>query len=332
MNIYINGKNLSITLEKEKNLYEILKPIEEWCNLNEFLINKIFINETEFSNEIDDKYSSIPIEEIKNINIEALSYGEYSLDSIISIIGYIEKISETVAETLRENDINDLIDGINWLLESIPRAIFLFNMNLESYNIMHLLKMLEVKLERIGELVENKDEFIEFFKEDLKPFLKDKVLPVMNDIIKEAKINTLSNFALNVNKNNALYKIGSIIRFAPFITDTLENIVNNLQTGDDREAFIYAEKFSRSVGYIFNVFSSVAGIYNIDYRNITKNEETLREIINDFNDMMNNVLEAFSGEDYVSIADILEYEIKEKLENIIEYIPLIEDYIEKLNV
>ena len=48
--------------------------------------------------------------------------------------------------------------------------------------------------------------------------------------------------------------------------------------------------------------------------------------------MMNNVLEAFSNEDYISIADILEYEIKDKLKDIINYIPVVEEYIEKLNV
>ena len=48
--------------------------------------------------------------------------------------------------------------------------------------------------------------------------------------------------------------------------------------------------------------------------------------------MMNNVLEAFSNEDYISIADLLEYEIKERIENIMNYIPLVEEYIEKLNV
>mgnify|MGYP006912272649 FL=1 len=48
--------------------------------------------------------------------------------------------------------------------------------------------------------------------------------------------------------------------------------------------------------------------------------------------MMNNLLDAFSNEDYISIADLLEYEIKEKIENIMDYTPLLEEYIERLNV
>ena len=44
MKIFINGKELSATLENEKNAYEVLKPVEEWCNSNSFLINRIIID------------------------------------------------------------------------------------------------------------------------------------------------------------------------------------------------------------------------------------------------------------------------------------------------
>ena len=48
--------------------------------------------------------------------------------------------------------------------------------------------------------------------------------------------------------------------------------------------------------------------------------------------MMNIVLDSFANVDYISIADLLEYEIKDRIENIMNYIPLVEEYIEKLNV
>ena len=56
MKIFINGKELSVMLENEENAYEILKPIEEWCNSNDFLINKVIIDEREFQPYIDEEY------------------------------------------------------------------------------------------------------------------------------------------------------------------------------------------------------------------------------------------------------------------------------------
>ena len=330
MNIFINGKELYVTLENEANAYEVLKPIEEWCNSNDFLINKVVIDNTEMQPYIDEEYETIPIENIQKIEVEALSQAEYSLYSIMSIVEYLEKVSNTVSVNIK--DIEDLKDGMYWVLDSIPRTIFLFNMSLESYGIIHLLKMLEVKLEKFNNASDNIDKFNEFFNNELKPFLTEKMLPAMYLVIEEAKINTIFLFAGNITSSNALYKVGSLPKFLPLILDVLDSIVNKLQSGNDKEAFIYAEKFSRIVSYAFSILSNVASIYSIDYSNISLNSVTLTDAINDFNEMMNNVLEAFANEDYISIADLLEYEIKDRIENIMNYIPIVEEHIEKLNV
>lgn len=338
MKIFINGKELSATLENEKNAYEVLKPVEEWCNSNSFLINRILIDEKEMSPYIDEEYKNIAIENIKKIDIEALSHSEYYLSSMISIIEYIEKISKVDSITLSEKDIEDLKDGIFWILDSVPRAIFLCNMNLEIHGVIHILKMLEVKLERLNTLTDNEeynnysDKVKEFFQDDFKPFLNDKVLPSMDMVLQDAKINAIIIFANNINENNALYKIGTLPKFQPFIIEILDEVVDKLQTGKDKEAFIYAEKFSHIVGLSFSVLSKVAEICSIDYSNIKIDNISLLDSINDFNSMMNNLLDAFSNEDYISIADLLEYEIKEKIENIMDYTPLLEEYIERLNV
>ena len=330
MNIFINGKELSVMLENETNAYEVLKPIEEWCNSNDFLINKIIIDNTEMQPYIDEEYETIPVENIQKIEVEALSQAEYSLYSIMSIVEYIEKVSNTVSVTAK--DIEDLKDGMYWVLDSIPRTIFLFNMSLDSYGIIHILKMLEVKLEKFNNASDNIDKFNEFFNNEFKPFLTEKMLPTMYTVIEEAKINTIFLFAGNITGSNALYKVGSLPKFLPLILDILDSIVNKLQSGNDKEAFIYAEKFSRIVSYAFSILSNVASIYSIDYSQISLNSVTLTDAINDFNEMMNNVLDAFANEDYISIADLLEYEIKERIENIMNYIPLVEEHIEKLNV
>ena len=338
MKIFINGKELSATLENEKNAYEVLKPVEEWCNSNSFLINRILIDEKEMSPYIDEEYKNIAIENIKKIDIEALSHSEYYLSSMISIIEYIEKVSKVDSITLSEKDIEDLKDGIFWILDSVPRAIFLCNMNLETHGVIHILKMLEVKLERLNTLTDNEeynnysDKVKEFFQDDFKPFLNDKVLPSMDMVLQDAKINAIIIFANNINENNALYKIGTLPKFHPFIIEILDEVVDKLQTGKDKEAFIYAEKFSHIVGLSFSVLAKVAEICSIDYSNIKIDNISLLDSINDFNSMMNNLLDAFSNEDYISIADLLEYEIKEKIENIMDYTPLLEEYIERLNV
>ena len=95
MNIFINGKELSVMLENEKNAYEILKPIESWCNSNDFLINKVNIDGRELQPYIDEEYETIPIDNVQKIEVEALSHAEYYLYSIMSIIEYFQNFSNT---------------------------------------------------------------------------------------------------------------------------------------------------------------------------------------------------------------------------------------------
>ena len=71
MNIFINGKELSAIIENEKNAYEVLKPIEKWCNSNDFLINKIIIDNIELEPYINEEYTNIDLENINKIEIEA---------------------------------------------------------------------------------------------------------------------------------------------------------------------------------------------------------------------------------------------------------------------
>ena len=144
MQIFINGKELQATLENEKNAFEVLKPIEEWCNSNFFLINKVIIDDKEYSSEIDEEYTNISIDTISKIEIEALTHSEYYLSSLLSIIEYINIIAKT--SSLESSDIDNLKDGLSWILDSLPRAIFLCNMNLETYNILNILLKLYIVL------------------------------------------------------------------------------------------------------------------------------------------------------------------------------------------
>ena len=333
MQIFINGKELQATLENEKNAFEVLKPIEEWCNSNFFLINKVIIDDKEYSSEIDEEYTNISIDTISKIEIEALTHSEYYLSSLLSIIEYINIIAKTIS--LESSDIDNLKDGLSWILDSLPRAIFLCNMNLETYNILHILKMIEVKLERLNTLTDNNADIKsiqDFFETDIKSFIIEKVIPTMEVVLEDAKINTIIIFANNITKENSLYKIGTLPTFLPLIQEILDKVVSKLQTGNDKDAFLYAEKFSRIVEFTFSIISTVADVYSLDYSDISFNNTNLKDYIADFNDMMNNVLDAFSNEDYISIADLLEYEIKDRIENIMNYIPEIEKHIEKLNV
>lgn len=330
MKVFINNKELSISLENEKNAFDIISQIEILCNENKLLISRILINDEEF---ILSNTCNVEVKKIEIINIEALSFTEYALDSLFSIREYTQRISDITPETVIDDDVDSILEGINWILESVPQVLFLVNMALEDYSIMHILKILEVKKENLIALKndDNKDNIIEFLKDDLKPFLKEKMIITMDILISEAEINTILALTINTDKSNALYRISSLKAFSDVIVKLIRNIVDNLQTGNDKDAFILSEKFSKVVSSIFAVISQVLNIYDINLESIKKDGVSLKEKVLNFNNITNNIVDAFQNEDYVSIADILEYEIIDEIESIMDYIDIIEKEIENKN-
>lgn len=334
MKVYLNDKEFEITLEKETTLYEVVKPIEEWCNRSGLLISEFSINNNDMTFDIVEKEDlNIDVNEVKDLHIYALTYSEYAMSSLASIVEYIEKISDIVPETLTIKTALDISNGLMWIIDSLPRTIYLLKMNIEDLSVMHIIKMLEVKKERIEALVkEGNDKNIkDFFANDFKPFLKDKVIVKMNNLKIDSEINTLLSLSANINKNNSLYSIGSVDKYILLMISMLDNITLFLQTGNDKEAFALLEKFSSGISAISKIIHTSTSLHSINMRDIVLDNLDLSSLINIFNTSMKNVLESFANEDYVSVSDILSYEVKEQLESLVKYPALIEATIERKN-
>ena len=329
MKVFINGKEIAITLEGETKLIEIIEPIEKMCNDGGLLISKTAIN-GEFA-EIDN-IESLDISSVDTFHIEALSYSEHALETLSSIREYIITVSDTINGSITDDDINSITNGIDWILDALPQIIFLLNMKLETHSVMHIIKTLEVKKENILNLKTDYDELKKFLENDIKPFLKEKMLDTINLIISDGEVNAISMLTVDINKENALYRIGALNVFLPIINNIIDEIVLNLQKGNDKEAFLLSEKFSRAVSSTFTVISFVLNIYDIDIADVKKDGIALKDKTDIFNIIINNIIEAFKNEDYISIADLLEYEVKDETVNIFDYIPIIEKEIENKNV
>jgi len=329
MKVFINNKEIDITLEGETKLKEVIDPIEKMCNDNGLLISRTIVNDEVAPIE---NIESLDILSVNTLHIEALSYSEHALETLSSIREYIVTVSDTINESITDEDINNVTHGIDWIVEALPQIIFLLNMKLETHSVMHIIKTLEVKKENILNLEQDREELKKFLVNDIKPFLKDKMLATLKLIESDGEINAIAMLTVDVNKGNALYRVGALNGFLFIINKIIDDVVLNLQKGNDKEAFILSEKFSRAVSSTFTIISSVLNIYDIDITTVKKDGVPLSEKADLFNEIINNIIEAFKNEDYISIADLLEYEVKGETLSIFEYIPIIEKEIENKNV
>lgn len=326
MEFFINGQKIDITLEGETSLSKILQGIEDWCVSSELIINRLIIDEKDIFYSITDENIPKDISGIKRVDIESVTYFEYAFNSFVGIVEYINNICQSEVNV---SGIKDVVEGIEFITESIPRTTFLLNISLDKYDILDQMKMLEARCERMKELSKSPNEALKFFKEEIQVYLKEKFINTLLLMLEETHANLLLSFTRNITSENILYRIGSLKSFTQPLVEILEQMVSYLQTGNDKNAFNLVEKFSKSIESIFHIISKALYLYNIETNDVEFEGTTLTVFIDDINNNMKNIIEAFHNEDYVSIADIFEYEIKDRIILLSRYINLIEKMIEK---
>ncbi len=327
MQFFINGQKLNITLDGSETISSVFEGINSWCENSGFVINKIMINEKYEFYSVDEKIFDTfkNKDDIKDVHIEAISNFEYAYGSFIDIVDYVRRLASADVD----NNINvaDIVIGANMVIDGIPRTTFLLGATLEKYDIIGEIKIFEARIERLKEFENNKEAAIKCFINDVQPFLRDTFLKILLDILDDVEIALLMSISSDITANNALYRIGTLSSFIEPLTHVIDDIVSYIQIGDDRQGFIKIEKFSKSIEVIFSIISKVLNVYELKYEDITYNGEGFVSFIEEINSHMTAIVEAFDNNDYVTVADILEYEVKEKIDSLGNYMAIIEKTI-----
>ncbi len=327
MQFFINGQNLNITLDGSETIESIFNGINSWCEQNSFVINKITINEKNEFYSVDEKIFTLftKKDDIKDVYIEAVSNFEYAYNSFITMVDYTRRLA--FIEVQDKIDINEIVTGTNMVIDGIPRTTFLLGTNIDKYDIIGEMKVFESRIERLKEFENDTSAAIECFTNDVQPFLRDTFLKILLSILNDVEISLLLSISNDITLTNALYRIGTLNSFIEPLINVIDDIVSYIQIGDDKQGFIKIEKFSKSIEIIFLIISKVLSVYELNYESISYNGENFVSFIDEINSHMSAIVEAFDNNDYVTVADILEYEIKDKLLILGDYISTIEKTI-----
>ncbi len=327
MEFFINGQNLNVTFDGSETVEKIFNDINSWCEQSNFIINQITINKEYQFYSVDEKIFDMfkNKDDIGDVYIEAISHFEYAYNSFINIVDYIRLLAS--AEITDKINVSEIVDGSNIVVDGIPRTTFLLGTSLEKYDIIGEIKIFEARIERLKELENDSEAATQCFINDIQPFLRDTFLKTILSILDDIEVNLLLSISSDITQTNALYRIGILNSFIDPLVNVINDIVSYIQIGDDKQGFLKIEKFSKSIEIIFLIISKVLNAYELEYESISYNGVTFTSFIDEINEFMNAIVEAFDNNDYVTVADILEYEIKDKLSTLGEYMAIIEKNI-----
>ncbi len=325
MEIRINNYPVEIVLENEKTIKDVIVSITGWINQKNLIFAGIDIDGTEY--HIDDA-PDFSIENISLINClvqsradivyETVNEGIFYCDRVIDFLQHLEE------EPMDTDELEDLVSGVEWLEEVFPTISNLLGMNLETTKyrdttISHYVKMLDELRHRVVKFVAEMNEKGEI---DIEDSLFINLKEIFNMFLTSEEMKRLIIESID-SPDVLINSLKEIKENLPGQKAILEKAAVSFQTGNDSKGM---EQLFNFVDFMFSYTRTcyqISPVFDISLKDIVIGEESLEEKNRELQILLNETVDIMENNDMISLADILEYEIGESMENLEQYIDLL---------
>ncbi len=285
MNIIINGEKIDFTLEKEKTAGEVMNGLTTWLDDSSLLVGGISID----GNQViiaDDVWRTLPVGSIVDLEIEAIDIREGRIRQLETARDYFVLMNNAAKEKDIES-IKELSDGFPDLLRILPHLLGETSSPVFSPG-------LEKKLGDAGFPLDSNelDHTILTSESERTAMLLEVRRRETSDPLAEARGSAAALVA---------------------ISDKLDDVAVNLQTGKDKLAM-------DTIIFLTELLQAL--IRSIAW--INGNDE-YESVIDDLTGILAELESALTVSDTVLIGDLLEYEIKPRLQELPERLGFTEE-------
>lgn len=325
MEIRINNYPVEIVLENEKTVKDVITSITGWINQKNLIFSGIDIDGTEYNVE---EAPDLLIENISSINCLVQSRADVVYETVNEGIFYCDRVVDFLQqledEPMDTEELEDLISGVEWLQEVFPTISNLLGVNLEKTKyrdstIDHYIKMLDELRHRVVKFIaEMKDDGEIDIEDSLFINLKEIFhILLASDEMKRLIIESIDSPDILINS------LKEIKEHLPEQKEILEKAAISYQSGNDSQGM---EQLFNFIDFMFNYTRTcyqISPVFDISLQDIVLEDESLEEKNRELQILLNETVDIMENNDMISLADILEYEIVESMENLEQYIDLL---------
>jgi hypothetical protein len=320
MEILINDESLDFTLEKEKNLGDIIKGLEECVLKNGNVIESITVD----NRIVPFDYGSADFHEnisgINQLKIIVQSQVELAVSTLITVGEYIYKIQDeyTKQQCIECHEV--ILEGLKLIHEGI----------IDSLRMLHIKSMFVIK-DKDRTLLDILVKFNKLIIKYEKRYLDEQGKKSLTDLLDEVVHILPRIFQWAVIKNHETFKdferLNAISYLKIIFSDLLsicsqsvnkfEEIGKNLQLGEDRLAF-------NDLYYLTELFDEIITILNFgknteffDRILTLQHRDEFERLFRQIMDRLKKTEKAFKDGDMITLGDVFEYEIKPLFENLL---------------
>lgn len=325
MEIQINNYPVEIELEDEKTIKDVVDSISQWANSRALIFIGIDIDGNYFGLE---EIPDLSIEGVSVLNCLVQSRADIVYETLNEAIIYCDKVIDYMVEIKQQgadaDELEDLVSGMDWLQEVFSTVSHLLNMDMSEINFRD--KNVDYYVNLLIEMKRTINLFLAENQENGVPQLDDALFHNLKEIyaifMVSEEMKRLITESID-SPDTLIVSLKDIRTVLPEQIKNLEEAAVAYQTGKDDEA---AEKLFQFIDFMFDFTRTcyqVAPVFNIDLREIVIDDVSLDDKNRELQSLLHDTLEVMENNDMISLADILEYEIMESINNIDKYIEVL---------
>ncbi len=325
MEVKINNYPVEILLENEKTARDVVVAIGEWINQKNLIFVGIDIDGEHYN---VDEAPETPVEKIGEINCLVQSRADVVYDTVNEAIVYCDRVLDFLhhleEEPMDSDELEDMISGMEWLQEVFVTISALLRMDMKE------MKFRDGSVadfyERLEKMKHNVINFLSEMKENGEVDIDDSLFLNLREILgmflvsnemKRLVVESIDSPDVLINSLKEVQKI------LPEQKGILEKAAVSYQTGNDTQGMDQLFQFIDFMfGYTRTCYQ-IAPVFDVNLSDIVIDGLSLEEKNRELQTMLNETLDIMESNDMISLADILEYEIKEIIENLEQYIDLL---------
>lgn len=319
MDFKINDQSVDFTLQDETMLSHLLASVAQWAGQRDLIVTQIEADGEAFSPEsLTDK----PIADTAAVNFTILPRADVALSALEDGIDYCVKAAKAAGGDFTAEDFGNATDGINWLksvinsglnILSVDKATFTFN----GKPLQYYLDALDTASESLasGCVPEN---LTDVFGQTKDLFIR---------LISGEEMQRLAAGSA-ITPDILLENIASLKQAVPHQIQNLEDSATAFQTGKDKDGSLGLQSFTDFMLLYLETCYETARICDVSLENIITNGESLADKNERLQEFLNEAKDVLENQDFISLADVLEYEIKPALETIVLFLDLLANMLQ----
>ncbi len=297
MQIIVNNEALDVTLENEKNLGEIFASLQNWMAEGGMYPLDIQVDGTEININEQSTWQHIALDDIDEFKLEAGTYNDVQKQQLVTVMDYLNLLLTLSAQMTKEDpavagQFASAMSEYEYIRMALPAMLQLDNAAFSSDFV-----KLDNAAVQLDTTPDDPGAVAEFAArlEQLGIILLDR-LSELND------------------PKTALSRTSKLLSE---MLPNLEDAGIALQTGKDKDAYSFLFRISEMTAKLVRLLNN----YSIETRSQEAGELTKQ--LDELSGLLEELNRSISDGDRVLLADLLEYDLREKLDAVLGGIGLL---------